>query len=80
MAVKIFCNACHKFIKDATKNEIHSLTGNEICESCEQGVKSAFDEIDKASKRAIVQIETLRDKKKSELEQMAKKVIKADDD
>ena len=80
MAVKIFCNACKGFIKDANKVEIRALTGEEICESCEKGVKNAFDDVDKAAKRAIVQIESLRDQKKAELERMAKKVIKSDDD
>ena len=80
MAVKVFCNACHGFIKEAQRNEIHNLTGEEICEGCQSKVKNAFDDIEKASKRAIVQIESLRDQKKAELERMAKKVIKADDD
>lgn len=80
MAVKIFCNACKGFIKNANRNEIKNLTGDEICQPCEANVKNAFDEVTKAAKRAVVQIERVRDQKKAELERMAKKVIKADDD
>lgn len=80
MAVKIFCNMCQTYIKDAiNKNEIRNLTGSEVCESCSSKAKTAMDEIIKASKRSIVQIESLRDQRKAELERMYKKVIKADE-
>jgi len=80
MAIKIFCNACHQYIKDAPRVEIRNLTGDEICQSCEVKVKNAFDGVEKSARRAIVQIEQLRDQKKAELERMSKKVIKANDD
>jgi len=80
MAVKIFCNACQQFIKNANRKEFTSLTGEEICVSCETKVKNAFDDITKAAQRGIVQIEKLRDETKAVLDLMRKKVIKADDD
>ena len=79
MSVKVFCNGCQQYIKDVGKKDIRSLTGNEICEICSTKARTAFDDIDKASKRAIVQIETLRDQRKAELESMYKKVIKSDE-
>ena len=80
MSVKIFCNSCQTFIKNASKNDFNKLTGSEICEPCETQVKSAFDAVDKAARRGIVQVERQRDDIKAELERMAKKVIKPDDD
>lgn len=80
MAVKIFCNSCQNFIKNATRNDLNVLTGEEICPGCETRVRTAVDDIEKASRRAIVQIETKRDKAKADLERMYKKVIKPDDD
>lgn len=80
MAVKIFCNSCQQFIKNASKNDFNKLTGSEICEACEAQVKGAFDAVDKTARRGIVQIERQRDDIKAELERMAKKVIKPDDE
>jgi hypothetical protein len=79
MAVKIFCSACQQFIKDATRVEIRTVTGEEICSDCEKGVKNAFDEVEKSARRAIVQIETVRDQAKANLERLYKKVIKPDE-
>jgi len=79
MSVKIFCNACQRFIKDASKNDLNILTGQEVCQDCEQKVKSAFDEVEKVARRGIVQIERKRDDLRAELERMVKKVIKDDE-
>ena len=79
MAVKIFCNSCQEFIKNATKNDLNGLTGQEICQPCEAKVKSAFDEVEKAARRGIVQIERKRDDIKVTLERMSKKVMKPDE-
>ena len=79
MAVKIFCNACQKYIKDATKNDLNGLTGQEGCVDCQQKVKTAFDDVEKVARRGIVQIERKRDDLRAELERMVKKVIKADE-
>lgn len=80
MAVKIFCNSCQKFIKNAKKNDLNILTGSEICQECEETVKTAFEEVEKAARRGIVQIEKKRDTIKANLERMVKKVIKPDDE
>ena len=79
MAVKIFCNACHGFIKDADKNEIRALTGEEICQNCEAKVKNAFDEVTKIAQRGIVQLEKKRDDIKAEMDGLRKKVIRSDE-
>ena len=79
MAVKIFCNACKGFIKNATKNEIRSLTGEEVCTDCEALVKNLFDQVSKVAQRGIVQLERKRDKIKVEMDTLRKKVIKADE-
>jgi hypothetical protein len=80
MAVKIFCNSCQKFIKDATPNEIAGLRGTEICTDCEDGFSIAMREVEKISKRGIVQIERKRDDIKVKLEEAMRNVIGGDDE
>lgn len=79
MAVKVFCNACHGFIKEADKNQIRTLTGEEICEDCETIVENLFTDVGKVAQRGIVQLEKKRDDIKAEMDSLRKKVIKRDE-
>lgn len=76
MSVKIFCNACQKYIKDAKASELSDLRGTEICVDCETRIKGLFDEVDKIGKRGTVKIQTAVDKAKSDLEEAMRRVIK----
>lgn len=76
MAVKIFCNSCQKFIKEASKKEFSDLTGSEICENCEQKVADALKDIEKTANRAIVQIQTTLGKAKSDIEELMRRVVR----
>jgi len=80
MSVKIFCNSCLKFIKDASPNEISMLKGTEICTECEGKFANAMDEVIKISKRGIVQIERKRDDCKVKLEEAMRNVIGGEDE
>lgn len=75
MAVKIFCNACQNYIRDAKPDEISSLRGTEICVNCEQRHKTALDEVEKIAKRGIVRIENARDKIKANLDEAMRRII-----
>ena len=79
MAVKIFCNACQKFIRDAVKNDLKSLDGSEICEDCLNFTKAKIDEIKKTANRGIQSINFARDKALTELDRSIRKVIRAND-
>jgi hypothetical protein len=79
MAVKVFCNACHRFIKEANRNEIKTLTGEEICQNCETTVHNLFADVGKVAQRGIVQLEKKRDDIKAEMDSLRKKVIKGDE-
>lgn len=76
MAVKIFCNACQKLIRDAKPSELSDLRGTEICGDCETRITGLFDEVDKIAKRGMVKIQTTVDKAKSDLEEAMRRVIK----
>ncbi|MHC4397761.1 MAG: hypothetical protein ACYS1A_19120 [Planctomycetota bacterium] len=76
MAIKIFCNGCQKYIRDAKYGEIASLKGTEICSDCESRHKTALDEVEKIARRGIVRIETARDKIKADIEEAMRNVIK----
>ncbi len=78
MAVKVFCNACQTFIKNADRNDLRVLTGEEICETCHAGVDNAFDEVHKIAQRGIVQMERVRDDIKAEMDRLRKKVIQGE--
>jgi hypothetical protein len=80
MAVKIFCNSCQTFIKDATPNEIALLRGTEICTKCEGGFAKAMEDVIKISKRGIVQIERKRDDIKVKLEEAMRNVMEGDNE
>ncbi len=77
MAVKIFCNACQRFIRDArNKNEINDLTGHEICQDCEQSVSQVLVEIERTAKRAVTAIQGLLSTCKAEIEENMRRVVK----
>ena len=80
MSVKIFCNSCQKFIKDANKNEIKSFDGNEICEECLKFTLSKIEEIKGVARRGVVSIETARDRALADLDRSIRKVIRRDEE
>jgi hypothetical protein len=75
MAVKIFCNACQQFIRDAKTSEIASLKGTEICKDCDGRMNQLLIEIEKAHGRAIQNINSARDTAKAEIEEAKRRVI-----
>lgn len=78
MALKIFCNACQTFIRDASHHEVGQLRGDEICEGCSSKIASTWDEVNKIAKRGIVSIEKSRDKILADLENAKRNVIKSE--
>ena len=80
MSVKIFCNSCQKYIKDAEKNELKTLDGNEICETCLDFTKSKIGEIQSVARKGIVSIETARDRALADLDRSIRKVIYSDEE
>lgn len=76
MAVKIFCNACQTFIRDARRDELSSLQGTEICAGCETRIKGIFDEVEKIGRRSVIKIETATGKGRADLEEAMRRVIK----
>jgi hypothetical protein len=80
MAVKIFCNACQNFIRDARIHEIPELRGTEVCTTCEGKAKSAFDALDKISKRAAKRIHDTASKAKADMEEAVRRVIMTEEE
>jgi hypothetical protein len=78
MSVKIFCNSCQKFIKDANKNELKSLDGNEICEECLNFTLAKIEDIKRVARQGIVTVEKTRDKALADLDRSIRKVIHSD--
>ena len=79
MAVKIFCNACQRFIRDAKAHEISELRGTEICQECETRIQGLFADVEKTAKRGIVKIENAASKARADMEEAMRRVIKEGD-
>jgi len=78
MAVKIFCNSCQKFIKDAMPNELSLLRGTEICTDCKEKFSEVLIKIEKTAKTSIVRIERARDDAKVKIEEAMRSVMEGD--
>ena len=78
MSVKIFCNSCQKYIKDADKNELKTLDGNEICEDCLKFTLNKIEEIKRVARQGVVNIEKTRDSALVDLDRSIRKVIHSD--
>ena len=76
MAVKIFCNACQRFIRDAKAHELSELKGTEICQECEGRIKGLWDEVESVAKKGTVKIENAVSKAKADMEEAMRRVIK----
>ncbi len=50
MAIKVFCNICEKFIKNAEQPEFQKLTGKEMCTDCGEKVKGLYQVLDERIK------------------------------
>jgi hypothetical protein len=79
MAVKIFCNSCQKFIKDASPNEISLLRGTEICVDCEGKFSEVLLKIEKIAKTSMVKIERARDDAKVKIDEAMHNVMEGED-
>jgi len=78
MALKIFCNICQNFIRNAKISEVGQLKGDEVCEECSTHIADTFKEVDKIARQGIVKIEGVRDKIKADLENALRNVIKSE--
>ena len=75
MAVKIFCNCCENFIRNAKPNEIANLKGTEICEVCADKMAKTLDDIETIYKRFMSSVQLARDTAKGEIEEARRRVI-----
>ena len=75
MAVKIFCNCCESFIRNAKPNEIANLKGTEICETCSGKMAKTLEEIETIYKRFMSSVQLARNTAKDEIEEARRKVI-----
>jgi len=78
MAVKIFCNMCQEFIRDAKAAEISNLRGTEICATCDKKTGGFIVDMEKVSLKAVKQIQDIANRAKADLEEMKKRVIQGE--
>ena len=75
MAIKIFCNSCQKYIRDAKPGEISSLRGIEICQECEGAYSDFIKKIQKAADRAVDKITSAAKNFQAEAEEAKRHII-----
>ena len=76
MPIKIFCNACQQYIRDAKRSEIGMLPGKEVCEDCELKMQMTWRQIDKIQHRAEQRINKAVSKIRAELDEAINRVVK----
>lgn len=76
MAIKIFCNACQRYIRDARPNEISELKGIEICTDCEDRIKGLWNDVEKLQKQLEQRARVMFSDAKAQLDGAVKKVIR----
>ena len=74
--IKLFCNQCQRYIRDAVQKDMSKLVGDEICEDCRDRNKEAFKEVDMIQRQASSAINALADKYKVQLDEAIRKVLK----
>ena len=77
MAAKIFCNACHHYIRDAGPED--DLRGAHICQNCAKKHENALEMVEKTAKRGIVRIERARDDVNAKIEDIMRRVIEPEE-
>lgn len=80
MAVKIFCNSCQKYIRDARRDELSELKGTEICEACASFAEDSKTQINKARQRAVQKVNQKADKAIADIEDIMRRVIEGGQD
>ena len=76
--LKIFCNSCHEYVRDARPEEISSLRGTEICQNCEAKHSEFLKTVEKASTRAINKINDVVNRFQAECEEAKRHIIKTE--
>lgn len=78
MAIKIFCNVCSRFIRDAKVLEMKTITGTEICPECEKRLEFKMNDVQVVAQDAIKKIEKIvadTQKELSGFERVSKRAI-----
>ena len=79
--IKVFCNQCQNFIKDAiTPKDIKDLKGDEICTACRDRNKIAFNEVERIQRAAAADINKKADEYKVMLDETIRKCLKGEAD
>ncbi len=59
MAVKVFCSACDKFIKNVDGVELQKLTGKEKCEECGKKIQELYQVLDEKVKHYNAELDQM---------------------
>ena len=74
--LKLFCNSCHKYIREVDPMKAGKLTGEEVCQECAGKMEGAIDELVQLSKRAQFSIQKKADKAIADIDLIRSKVLK----
>ena len=78
MAIKVFCDACETFIRNARDDELSDLKGGVICPDCEGKINELFTFLDKHQKQTEQKIRVVFSDARATLERRVRKVMKSE--
>lgn len=74
MALKLFCTACQKFIKEVTPQEAKDLADEVICKDCENVHRDLLDKLNAEYKKISSNLSKLHNDSVVRLENIIRKV------
>ena len=76
--IKLYCNRCHRFIKELLPNEAGSLKGDEICKDCQNFGREQLDAINVKYHKLADELAQKHNKAVVQIEEMIRKVFEVD--
>lgn len=76
MGLKLYCDNCHKIIKEIDHNEAMKIKGASICGKCTEVAQDILTEVKVASDEAVKEIGALKSEALKHLEDMIRKSVK----
>lgn len=77
--LKIFCNSCHEYVRDAKPEEISSLRGTEICQGCESKHSEFIEKVEKLANRAVNKVNDITNRFQADCEEAKRHVVKVEE-
>lgn len=76
MALKLFCTACQKFIKEVSPQEASKLEDEIICDGCKKFTQGLLDNLNSEYQKQSRRLSKIHNEGVQKLESIIRKVVK----